>query len=137
MIARASTMLILAAALACDAAAQDVELDSDGEETTDAYADDETRLAEIACDEAPVLTYDTFGRGFLATYCNGCHGGEVVDRKGAPPTVVFDDVDAASLFAERILVRVSPSDGLPPMPPAGGITKDDLERARIWLTCYP
>ncbi len=97
-----------------------------------------TGLDEIDCDQQPVITYDTFGRGFLASYCNGCHGGQVVDRKGAPPTVVFDDRTQVSAQAHRIYARIMQLDeSLSPMPPAGGIPPDDLARAQIWLTCYP
>jgi hypothetical protein len=133
-------VFMLAGALACDVEASGAESESESESESEAESESESEtggFGEIACDEEPVLTFDTFGRGFLATYCNGCHGGEVADRKGAPPAVMFDEREMVSTFAERILVRVTPPDGVPPMPPAGGVTEDDLERARIWLTCYP
>lgn len=146
-------VLLLAAAIGCDAEPEPGSGDTepagesdDGDEAdTDASDDgeaessgDESGGEAIACDDEPVITYDTFGRGFLAAYCNGCHGAEVADRKGAPASVVFDDRELVSAFAERILVRVDPLDEvMPPMPPNGGPTRDDLERARIWLTCYP
>jgi hypothetical protein len=127
------------ALLGCDA--EEME-DTDGE-IVDTDTDDGESSGEesgefaVDCEEDPVVTYDTFGRGFLATYCNGCHAGAVVDRKGAPPMVVFDDRETVSIFAERILVRVLPPEGLTPMPPAGGVTEADLERLQIWLNCYP
>ena len=31
----------------------------------------------FSCEEQPAVTYDTFGEGFLAAYCDGCHGSEV------------------------------------------------------------
>jgi hypothetical protein len=116
---------VLALAPACDAP-EDVEADTDAVDAD-----------EIVCDQAPVLTYDTFGRGFLSAYCNGCHGGEVVDRKGAPDSIVFDDSETVSAYGDRIFARVIDPDPLPPMPPNGGVTPDDLTRLRIWLTCYP
>ena len=76
---------------------------------------------EIDCEAQPVITYDTFGRGFLATYCNGCHGAEVEDRQGAPETVIFDAPEQVDMFVARILARTVPADGVGPMPPAGGI----------------
>jgi hypothetical protein len=140
-------VLLILGALACDAepepeAASDSlgetgDVDDESGEDDGESSGEETGATEIVCDDEPVITFDTFGRGFLATYCNGCHGGEVLDRKGAPPTVSFDDRETASVFAERILVRVVPPEGVTPMPPAGGVTEDDLERLRIWLTCYP
>lgn len=91
---------------------------------------------ELDCDAVPVITYDTFGAGFLATYCNGCHGAQVLDRKGAPPDVVFETRADAASFADRILARRMPPAGTIPMPPAGGVTPDDDERLHIWLTCF-
>lgn len=89
------------------------------------------------CDEQPVITYDTFGRGFLATYCNGCHGGAVVNRQGAPASVVLDTHEQALALADRILARTAPEGGSEPtMPPAGGVTDDDRERLRVWLGCW-
>ncbi|MCA9709179.1 MAG: hypothetical protein KDK70_25265 [Myxococcales bacterium] len=88
------------------------------------------------CDEQPVITYDTFGRGFLATYCDGCHGSAVEDRQGAPDDVVFDTPEGAQDWADRILARSAPADGSPPtMPPAGGVTPDDADRLLVWLIC--
>jgi hypothetical protein len=90
------------------------------------------------CENDPVVTYDTFGRGFLAAYCNGCHGSHVVDRKGAPPATLLDDRDTVAMLGDRILARTMPADGsAPTMPPAGGITDDDRERLQVWLTCWP
>ncbi len=91
----------------------------------------------LDCETSSVITYDTFGRGFLAAYCNGCHGGAVANRRGAPGDVVFDNAEDASMLADRIAVRVLQADDeLPPMPPGGGVTPDDRERVRVWLTCF-
>ena len=92
------------------------------------------------CSEQPTVTYDTFGRGFLATYCDGCHGSEVAGdtRQGAPPEVVFDSREGAEMFADRILARAAPEDGSEPtMPPVGGVTDEDRDRVTVWLTCFP
>lgn len=89
------------------------------------------------CDEQPVLTYDTFGRGFLATYCDGCHGGDVTERQGAPPSVVLDTRQQVLALADRILARTAPDDGsAPTMPPVGGVTPDDRDRLVVWLRCW-
>lgn len=134
-------LALITAAPGCDG---DDEGDGDelsSEDETEGAGDDSGSGGEaLDCEEAPVITYDTFGRGFLSTYCNGCHGGDVAGeaRQKAPPEVVFDDPEGTDLFADRILARTLPEDGSPPtMPPAGGITPDDLERVEIWLTCYP
>jgi len=98
---------------------------------------DSSSGGELDCETSSVITYDTFGRGFLAAYCNGCHGGAVANRQGAPGSIVFDTAQGASMFADRIAVRVlDDDDELPPMPPAGGVTPDDRERVRVWLTCF-
>ncbi|MCA9653230.1 MAG: hypothetical protein H6712_31650 [Myxococcales bacterium] len=106
----------------------------DDEEPIGAAADE----GELApCDEQPVITYDTFGRGFLATYCDGCHGSDVVARQGAPPDVVFDSREGAADWADRILARSAPPDGSPAtMPPVGGVTAEDRDRLVVWLTCW-
>ena len=104
---------------------------------SDSTAGDSTGGAEIDCDDVPVITYDTFGAGFLATYCNGCHGSQVVDRQGAPDEMVFDTRAQASAFGPLILNRRMPPEGVIPMPPAGGVTPDDDIRLEIWLTCFP
>jgi hypothetical protein len=89
------------------------------------------------CDEQPVLTYDTFGRGFLSTYCDGCHGSAVVERQGAPASVVFDTHEQALALGDRILARAAPTDGSEPtMPPVGGVTEADRERLLVWLGCW-
>jgi mono/diheme cytochrome c family protein len=142
MSARRLVIVIVVAvlALACDEAPPTpAEAETDAAYDTDdgEWSGDESGLVEVDCEAEPVVTYDTFGRGFLATYCDGCHGPEVADRKGAPPAVVFDHPDAVSEFADRILVRAVDRGGATPMPPAGGIVPDDLDRLRIWLTCYP
>lgn len=104
-------------------------MDSDGTQTEGAVL--------APCDEQPAVTYDTFGRGFLATYCDGCHGSEVSNRQGAPEDVVFDSRAGADDWADRILARAAPDDGSPAtMPEVGGVTPEDTVRLRVWLTCY-
>lgn len=113
---------------ACDAPADD-DLDASSSSDDGGVPD---------CENGPVVTYDTFGRGFLAAYCNGCHGSQVADRRGAPPATLLDDRDTVSMLGDRILARTMPPDGsAPTMPPAGGITADDRERLVVWLTCWP
>lgn len=124
MIAARLAVLVLLVA-ACDA----------GED--EGTSSESSSSGELDCETSSVITYDTFGRGFLAAYCNGCHGGAVANRQGAPGGTVFDTVQGASMHADRIAVRVlDEDDELPPMPPSGGVTPDDRERVRVWLTCF-
>jgi cytochrome c5 len=118
-------MVLLMVAVACDRPASHDENDEGGD------------TESLSCADAPIVTYESFGRGFLATYCNGCHAAGVTNRQGAPQDVTFDDAEQASAWADRILTRALVDDEGPPMPPAGGIVPDDAERAEVWLRCWP
>ncbi|MBK6923164.1 MAG: hypothetical protein IPH07_37595 [Deltaproteobacteria bacterium] len=112
-------------------------LDDSSDSGTDSDGGTDTGTEAIDCDAVPVITYDTFGKGFLASYCNGCHGGHVVDRQDAPASAVFDTHEQVLQWTSQILARRTPPEGVMPMPPNGGVTPDDDERLRIWLTCWP
>lgn len=85
------------------------------------------------CDDAPIVTYDNFGRGFFQENCNTCHAAGTPDRHGAPEEMSFDDADQIWALKEPILASsaVEP----PTMPPQGGTTEDDREKLQIWLEC--
>jgi uncharacterized membrane protein len=85
------------------------------------------------CADEPVVTYETFGAGFLTENCQSCHASTAPDRKGAPEGVVFDTVGDAWAQRDRILARAAIDP--PEMPPLGGTTADDRARLKIWLTC--
>jgi hypothetical protein len=87
-----------------------------------------------SCDEQPIVTWETFGQGFLTTYCQGCHGSNAPDRKGAPETIVFDAFDDVVKWKGLILSAVT-SDP-PIMPPAGGPPEADRDLVGLWLTCF-
>ena len=87
-----------------------------------------------ACTDAPVVSYATFGAGFLDTQCQGCHASTAIDRHGAPDDVIFDTAADAERFGPRILARAGGT--APDMPPAGGASDDDRERLRLWVTCF-
>ncbi len=86
-----------------------------------------------ACADAPVVTYETFGAGFLRQNCQACHASTTLDRAGAPAEVTFDTVDEAWTWKERILERAAVDP--PTMPPMGGTTEDDRAKLTFWLTC--
>ncbi len=86
------------------------------------------------CRDAPFETYETFGRGFLATWCAGCHAATSLERFGAPVDVTFDTRAEAVAWGDRILARAAVDPAT--MPPAGGSSLLDRERLRIWLTCF-
>ncbi len=86
------------------------------------------------CEEAPVITWDSFGEGFLTGNCQPCHASTSLDRHDAPPAITFDDRELALALGARILARAGGD--APTMPPGGGTSPLDRERLRIWLTCW-
>lgn len=80
------------------------------------------------------LTYDNFGKDFLDTHCQGCHGTTSGDRKGAPIGYDFGDPQSAHKYRERIFDRAAASNTT--MPP-GPDDPPAIERARLadWLAC--
>jgi uncharacterized membrane protein len=88
--------------------------------------------ADPACDDVVEVTYDSWGRGFLTTHCQGCHASTTADRYGAPEGVTFDNEDEVRTWADRIGIRVLDQAD---MPPAGGVPEDDLTLLAWWLSC--
>lgn len=92
-----------------------------------------TDSADPACADAPTVTWNSFGAGFILENCQGCHASTAPDRFGAPDAVVFDTLTDCWDQADRILARAA---GVSPtMPPQGGTTEDDRTLLTWWLTC--
>lgn len=88
-----------------------------------------------ACgDDVPVITWESFGQGFVTTYCQGCHATSAVDRQGAPEQVVFDE-EIDVLTWKGLVLEVAASEA-PTMPPGGGPLPEDRDRLAIWLSCF-
>ena len=87
---------------------------------------------EDFCDDV-VVTYESFGRGFLIENCQSCHASTTLDRNGAPFDVVFDEREQVEEYLDDIY-RVILSENAS-MPPNGGITEDDLLFLSQWLIC--
>lgn len=85
------------------------------------------------CADAPVVTWDNFGAGFLTQHCDACHASSTLDRHDAPATVAFDSEDEVWQWADRILARTTGEE--PTMPPQGGVSEDDRYLLEVWLTC--
>jgi uncharacterized membrane protein len=85
------------------------------------------------CADAPVVTYDNFGRGFLTQNCQPCHSADTTDRHGADPSVTFDSYDEVVAEWDAIARVATGAD--PVMPPSGGVLDEDREKLSIWLTC--
>lgn len=92
----------------------------------------DTGMAPSLCDDAPVVTWENFGAGFVTQNCQACHASGAVARNGAPEAVTFDSEEDTLSFAERILSRVVDT---PTMPPQGGVTDDDRYFTEVWLRC--
>lgn len=78
-------------------------------------------------------TWNTFGHGFVTTYCLACHSEGNTDRRyGAPDGMDFDTEEQVRLYAERLRVRVIEEET---MPVGGGVYADDLLVFEHYLNC--
>lgn len=80
------------------------------------------------------LTYESFGREFLDTYCNRCHNASEGHRSGAPESYRFETIDDVREHAERIFVRSAASNTTMP-PGVGDPPADGREQLAEWLAC--
>lgn len=84
----------------------------------------------------PSLTYAGFGKTFLATYCQTCHGGSVSGdaRNGAPTQVMFDSQAQVAALRERMFEQAIILEAMPfgsaPKPSA-----KDRAVLGAWLEC--
>lgn len=74
------------------------------------------------------LTYDTFGKTFLDTYCISCHGSALAEQN-----IRFDTLAGLTSHKSKALSEVS-SGG---MPPRGATSPSSDERAMFeeWIQC--
>ena len=97
-----------------------------------ACASDPMTIDEQPCpDTGTALTYDNFGRDFLARECNTCHSSA---KNGAPSSYRFDTVDDIRKHRDRIFIRAAgPNVTMPPGPddPAS----DERDQLAEWLAC--
>lgn len=89
----------------------------------------------FSCVRDPPLTYENFGRGFLAKECIGCHSSLLRPemRNGAPLAANFDTWDDVLVWAVEIEDRGVPVSG--GMPPAGGPSEAERDMLAEWLHC--
>ena len=95
----------------------------------------ETTIDEVACPPGGTkLTYDDFGREFMAKNCQTCHGQPSEDRKGAPESFDFGTLDAVRAHKDRIFARAAADNTT--MPP-GPDDPPRVERDQLaeWLAC--
>lgn len=86
------------------------------------------------CADAPVVTWESWGEGFLIQTCQTCHSATTVDRNGAPESVNLDTESEVLALRDRILARATGD--ATTMPPSGGVTEDDRLRLLTWHTCW-
>ena len=81
------------------------------------------------------INYQTVGKPFMTTWCTACHNSslEEGDRAGAYTYANFDDYEMVTAHSDRILARIQ--DSAYPMPPAGGVPEEVIERMVTWLEC--
>ena len=106
--------------------------DTSDEDTSDPTDTQEPEISE-ECIDVPLITYSSFGQGFITFNCQGCHGSGAPDRQSAPESVTFDNHQQVLGRLERIYQRTHVSQD---MPPALGVFEDDQERLRIWIECW-
>lgn len=80
------------------------------------------------------LSYDSFGREFMSTHCQRCHGMPSKDRQGAPSGYDFGSRDDVLRYRERIFSRAAADNTT--MPP-GPDDPPEAEREKLaeWLAC--
>jgi len=80
------------------------------------------------------VSWELTGKPFLNTWCTSCHSSllEGDERYGATDNVDFDTYDGAAFWEVRIEDRTFVAQD---MPPAGGISEEELEQFALWLDC--
>jgi uncharacterized membrane protein len=95
----------------------------------------ETSIEDYPCPpEGTKLTYESFGREFMAQNCQNCHGQPTSDRKGAPDSFDFGTVDAVRNRKSRIFVRAA-SDNVTMPPGPDDPPAAEREKLAEWLAC--
>jgi hypothetical protein len=104
-------------------------IDDEPDETEEVGQADAT-----SCADAPTITWETFGEGFVTTHCQGCHASLSPDRRDAPDNVVFDE--EADVLRMKTAILESAGTDEPTMPPTGGTSEEERLKLRIWLRCF-
>jgi cytochrome c5 len=96
-----------------------------------------------SCPPDSLLTYESFGREFMATYCTSCHADGINSsaRRGAPNDYNFDTLEDIQEVGAGHLDQLSAAgdarvnDAMPP--PGFEPQPSEVERRRLgeWLAC--
>jgi hypothetical protein len=81
------------------------------------------------------VTWDSFGEGFLKTWCTSCHSSDLPAdlRYGAPVGVDFDTLLGARLWGDRLVARAVGEGAT--MPPAGAVPAEQQQKLADWVAC--
>jgi uncharacterized membrane protein len=94
----------------------------------------ETTIDEVSCPQGSTLTYESFGRDFLAKNCQTCHGKSGSDRKGAPSGYDFGTVEGVRAHKDRIFARAAADNTtMPPGP--DDPPREERDKLAEWLAC--
>jgi uncharacterized membrane protein len=100
-----------------------------------------TEASGATCDGS-TLTYENFGRAFMATYCTSCHSAGLEGdeaRSCAPDDHNFDTLDEILLYREHIdeHAAAGPDAENDAMPPESSRQPTEQERRDLgtWLAC--
>ncbi len=102
--------------------------------------EDEGPPSGATCPENSTLTWDTFGKGFMESYCTRCHATSVTGsaRQGAPSDHNFESAALVRMQLEHIdqLAAAGPDSTNTEMP-LGDPTPTESERQQLgeWLAC--
>ena len=83
----------------------------------------------VCPDGGTTLTYENFGRGFTATYCLQCHGGDRVEKG-----VNLSTIALVRTHANAVESAAGPGGS---MPPPESLAPSTAEREQLvqWLSC--
>jgi uncharacterized membrane protein len=124
----AFTLLALAGAASC------------GSSDTPAGAGEAGKASGATCPSGNTLTYDSFGRNFMQTYCTRCHSTALTGaaRQGAPDDHNFDTLAGILDMPDHIdhEAAAGPAAVNTAMPPDGA-KPSAAERQQLgqWLAC--
>ncbi len=93
-----------------------------------------------ACPPDSTLTYESFGKGFMESYCTRCHSSTLTGdaRNGASLYHDFDSLDGVLAVADHVDAKAAAGPGATnELMPIGGPTPTVEERKQLgeWLAC--
>ena len=105
-------------------------------------AEKEGNATGSTCPTDSALTYETFGRAFMESYCTNCHSSTLVGaaRNDAPTDHNFDSLEEIRATEPEHLdeeAAAGPDAINTEMPPAGHSAPSEQERRQLgeWLAC--